>query len=148
MLEKYNQYGAKWVLISKFFKNRSDTNIKSRYLVLKRRGITLEFLKTFNYQTELTTKKRVSRKSHKLLAEKIRIQLAYQQQIAKMQNEILKQVMKNDNEKKEPVKEEVKTEKKEKEQTKIDPVAEAPIDFWNDNELFNSQFDFDFFYDI
>ena len=148
LLEKYNELGSKWVLISKHFNNRSDTCIKSRYLVLKRRGITLEFLRTFNYQTELSTKKRVSRKSHKLLAEKIQIQLAYQQQMVKMQNSMMRQIMQNDI-KKETIKPLKNYEQKEEvEKRKVDSVAEAPLDFWNDTDIFSSQFDFDPFYDI
>ena len=48
LLNMFQQFGSKWVLISKFFNNRSDTNVKSRYMVLKRRGITVEMLMTRN----------------------------------------------------------------------------------------------------
>lgn len=44
LLHLYDVYGAKWVYISKFFYNRSDVSIKSRFMVLKRRGVTREFL--------------------------------------------------------------------------------------------------------
>ena len=37
LLKKYNQVGPKWTLISKSFKNRTDINIKSRYIYLKRK---------------------------------------------------------------------------------------------------------------
>lgn len=36
--EKYNEIGAKWVRIAQFFKNRTDTNVKNRYMVLSRRS--------------------------------------------------------------------------------------------------------------
>ncbi|EAX83065.1 Myb-like DNA-binding domain containing protein [Trichomonas vaginalis G3] len=45
LLEKYNIYGPKWVFISKFFENRTDVNIKARFLILKRRGYSVEYLK-------------------------------------------------------------------------------------------------------
>lgn len=45
LLEKYNELGAKWVLISKFFNNRSDTRIKSRFMQLKRHNLTIDVLK-------------------------------------------------------------------------------------------------------
>ncbi|EAY13648.1 Myb-like DNA-binding domain containing protein [Trichomonas vaginalis G3] len=45
LLELYDQFGPKWVLISKCFNNRSDVAIKSRFMVLKRRGMDLKYLK-------------------------------------------------------------------------------------------------------
>ena len=44
LLKKYGEIGPKLVQISKFMNNRSDTSVKSRFLVLKRRGISLEIL--------------------------------------------------------------------------------------------------------
>ena len=38
--QKLKEYGAKWVSISKFFKNRTDTMLKNRWLVLSRRSNT------------------------------------------------------------------------------------------------------------
>ena len=35
--QKLKEFGAKWVSISKFFKNRTDTMLKNRWLVLSRR---------------------------------------------------------------------------------------------------------------
>lgn len=35
--EKYNEYGARWNKIAKFFKNRGDNNIRNRYMMIKRR---------------------------------------------------------------------------------------------------------------
>ncbi|EAY00730.1 Myb-like DNA-binding domain containing protein [Trichomonas vaginalis G3] len=63
LLEKYQEFGAKWVIISKFFNNRSDISIKSRYMVLKRRGVTLEFLKTHNASFLVTGTGKKARKS-------------------------------------------------------------------------------------
>ncbi|OHT14303.1 Myb-like DNA-binding domain containing protein [Tritrichomonas foetus] len=37
LLKKRNDIGPKWVRISKFFKGRSDTQIKNRYMILQRR---------------------------------------------------------------------------------------------------------------
>lgn len=37
LINKYNQIGPKWSLISKSFKNRTDINIKSRYIYLMRK---------------------------------------------------------------------------------------------------------------
>ena len=42
LLTKYNELGSKWVSISKFFQNRTDISIKSRWMVLKRRHITID----------------------------------------------------------------------------------------------------------
>lgn len=36
--QKFYEFGAKWVKISKFFKNRTDTMLKNRWLVLRRRA--------------------------------------------------------------------------------------------------------------
>ena len=60
LLNMFQQFGSKWVLISKLFNNRSDTNVKSRYMVLKRRGITVEMLMTRNvklFKSKKLTKK-------------------------------------------------------------------------------------------
>lgn len=45
LLELYDKFGPKWILISKCFNNRSDVAIKSRYMVLKRRRMSLQYLK-------------------------------------------------------------------------------------------------------
>lgn len=37
LLAKYNQYGPKWALLRRYFNNRTDVNIKTRYIVLSRR---------------------------------------------------------------------------------------------------------------
>lgn len=37
LLKKYNEIGPKWTLISKSFKNRTDVNIKARFIVLNRK---------------------------------------------------------------------------------------------------------------
>jgi hypothetical protein len=37
--EKYNELGSKWMRIAKFFVNRTDAQVKNRFLVLKRRGM-------------------------------------------------------------------------------------------------------------
>lgn len=37
LIKKYNQFGPKWSIISKSFKNRTDVNIKTRYIALMRR---------------------------------------------------------------------------------------------------------------
>ncbi|EAY12502.1 Myb-like DNA-binding domain containing protein [Trichomonas vaginalis G3] len=42
ILQKYNEFGAKWVNISKFLVNRTDISVKSRWMMLKRRNITAE----------------------------------------------------------------------------------------------------------
>jgi hypothetical protein len=39
LLEKYNEFGSKWMRIAKFFINRTDAMVKNRFLVLKRRGM-------------------------------------------------------------------------------------------------------------
>ena len=36
LLQKYNEYGSHWKVISKFFKGRTNTNVKNRYLALNR----------------------------------------------------------------------------------------------------------------
>lgn len=36
--QKLKEIGSKWVTISKFFKNRTDTMLKNRWLVLSKRG--------------------------------------------------------------------------------------------------------------
>jgi len=46
LLQKYAEIGPKWVQISKYLQNRSDTSVKSRFMVLKRRGVSLNFLPT------------------------------------------------------------------------------------------------------
>ncbi|EAX95540.1 Myb-like DNA-binding domain containing protein [Trichomonas vaginalis G3] len=37
LLKKYARYGPKWSLISKFFDNRTDVNIKNHYIVMQRK---------------------------------------------------------------------------------------------------------------
>lgn len=44
LLEKYRILGPKWVTIAKLFKGRTDSAIKSRFLLLKRRGIIADYL--------------------------------------------------------------------------------------------------------
>lgn len=39
LLKKYAKYGPKWSLISKFFDNRTDINIKNHYIVMQRRAV-------------------------------------------------------------------------------------------------------------
>lgn len=46
LLEKYAEYGARWVAISRFFTNRTDTMIKNRFQLLKRRESRSERLRT------------------------------------------------------------------------------------------------------
>ena len=36
LFEKYNQFGSQWKIISTFFKGRTNTNVKNRYLALVR----------------------------------------------------------------------------------------------------------------
>lgn len=38
LLEKYKLYGSKWTKIAKYFKGRTNTNIKNRFLALQRQG--------------------------------------------------------------------------------------------------------------
>ncbi|EAX76277.1 Myb-like DNA-binding domain containing protein [Trichomonas vaginalis G3] len=52
LLTLYEQFGSKWVLISKFFNNRSDVAIKSRFQVLRRRGITKQVLHLSQFQSK------------------------------------------------------------------------------------------------
>ena len=44
LIEKFNQLGGKWVKISKFFENRTDSQLKNRWQVLKRKEKTLHQL--------------------------------------------------------------------------------------------------------
>ena len=44
LLEKYRILGPRWVSIAKLFNGRTDSAIKSRFLLLKRRGIIAEYL--------------------------------------------------------------------------------------------------------
>ena len=46
LMQKYQELGAKWVSISKSFNNRTDISVKSRWMVLKRRNVTMDSLKT------------------------------------------------------------------------------------------------------
>ena len=46
LMQKYQELGAKWVAISKSFNNRTDISVKSRWMVLKRRNVTMESLQT------------------------------------------------------------------------------------------------------
>lgn len=48
----YEELGPKWVQISKRFNNRTDTSVKSRWMVLKRRNITKESLQNQLKQNE------------------------------------------------------------------------------------------------
>ena len=86
LLEKFNEYGTKWVLISKFFNNRSDTSIKSRYLVLKRRGVTLDFLRTHD-AAYLPQKLQKGKKTQQVVSQNVPYQqnlMFYQQQMQQM----------------------------------------------------------------
>ena len=56
LLQKYNEIGAKWVAISKFFNSRTDISVKSRWMVLKRRGINVESLQESIKNKEKKTK--------------------------------------------------------------------------------------------
>ena len=40
LLQKYNEFGPRWVTIAKFFKTRTDINVKNRWIVLMRRSVT------------------------------------------------------------------------------------------------------------
>ena len=148
LLEKHQEYGPKWVMISKFFNNRSDTSIKSRYLVLKRRGITLNFLKAFTNPLDSTRKRKRTKKEEKLLAEKIEIQLFYQQNYSKMQfnfNHIGQNknyVTTKSNKQSKDVMHQSTDEIKQISDQKVNAVAEIPIDIWNDSDFFHS-FDVD-----
>ena len=37
LMEKYQEFGAKWVKIATFFKGRSDTSVKNRFITLTRK---------------------------------------------------------------------------------------------------------------
>lgn len=37
LIEKFHEFGTRWVQIAKFFPNRTDINVKNRYLVLSRK---------------------------------------------------------------------------------------------------------------
>lgn len=37
LMEKFIEFGPKWTTISKFFNNRTDVNVKSRFIIIKRR---------------------------------------------------------------------------------------------------------------
>lgn len=45
LMEKYRQWGSKWVRISKFFPNRTDTMVKNRFQMLKRQEKRREKIK-------------------------------------------------------------------------------------------------------
>lgn len=60
LFEKYKELGPHWVLISKFFNNRSDTSIKSRFMQLKRHNLVPEELLETNFKRYHNTPKRVS----------------------------------------------------------------------------------------
>lgn len=36
LMQKYKEFGSKWTIIAKFFFNRTNTNVKNRYLALTR----------------------------------------------------------------------------------------------------------------
>ncbi|EAY09940.1 Myb-like DNA-binding domain containing protein [Trichomonas vaginalis G3] len=36
LLKKYQEYGTKWTIIAKFFYNRTNTNVKNRFLAINR----------------------------------------------------------------------------------------------------------------
>ena len=42
LLQKFKEYGAKWVRIALSFPNRTDSNVKNRWLVLSRRSKKIE----------------------------------------------------------------------------------------------------------
>ena len=46
LLEKYDIYGPKWAIISKYFKSRTDINIKNRWIVLMRRNALVKSYKS------------------------------------------------------------------------------------------------------
>ena len=37
LISKYNEYGPRWVFLTKFFNNRTDINLKNRWIVIIRR---------------------------------------------------------------------------------------------------------------
>lgn len=57
ILELFNRYGGRWVLIAKHFNNRSDVSIKSRFRVLQRRNVSVELLR--NIPQIMKTKNKV-----------------------------------------------------------------------------------------
>ena len=55
--QKLKEFGAKWVNISKYFKNRTDTMLKNRWLVLARRlNTTIQRRKNSSQQQKQETK--------------------------------------------------------------------------------------------
>lgn len=54
LLQKYKELGAKWVRIALSFPNRTDSNVKNRYLVLSRRSKRIENMIHLNASNENT----------------------------------------------------------------------------------------------
>lgn len=48
LIKLHSELGSKWVKISRFFKNRTDNNIKNRWLVLQRQKKNMEMSKEYN----------------------------------------------------------------------------------------------------
>ena len=57
LLAKVNEYGSRWVTISKFFNNRTDINVKNRWVVLMRRSASLGTEDNSKQQRTATMKK-------------------------------------------------------------------------------------------
>ena len=62
--EKYQEFGPKWVSISKFFGTRTDINVKNRWIVLMRRNATIKSTESSPIAVE--TKQSTQRQAHYL----------------------------------------------------------------------------------
>ena len=63
LIEKFNEFGAKWVKISKFFPNRTDSQLKNRWQVLKRKG---KMLHQLNKQSIITLNESVQKSQNQI----------------------------------------------------------------------------------
>ena len=55
LFEKYKEYGTKWSKIAKFFNNRTNTNVKNRYLAIMRNEARTKAQEKLKNQSEKTS---------------------------------------------------------------------------------------------
>ena len=66
LMQKYNEFGPKWVKISKFFQNRTDISVKCRWAVLNRREMKMKERKGYSTYNRSRKGKQIQQQKQKI----------------------------------------------------------------------------------
>lgn len=85
--QKYAEYGPKWSIISKFFKSRTDVNVKNHWTILSQRiqkvlngnykNFSIPYVKTLNRLSNVHSKRGIDTKNKPLFNPLLHIQQVY-----------------------------------------------------------------------